>query len=34
MKCLQNLHESAKANNNVWCEEAEKYLLKTMAPEE
>lgn len=23
-----------KANNNVWCEEAEKYLLKTMAPEE
>ena len=23
-----------KKNHNVWCEEAEKYLLKTMAPEE
>ena len=28
MKCLQNLLESAKKNHNVWCEEAEKYLLK------
>lgn len=23
-----------KANKNVWCEEAEKYLLKTLAPED
>ena len=33
MKCLQNLLESDKKNHNVWCEEAEKYLLKTMALE-
>lgn len=25
------LAEICKANNNVWCEEAEKYLLNTMA---
>lgn len=28
------LAEICQANNNVWCEEAEKYLLETMAPQE
>lgn len=28
------LAEICQANNNVWCEEAEKYLLETLAPEE
>ena len=28
------LAEICQANNNVWCEEAEKYLLETLAPQE
>lgn len=27
------LAKICQANNNVWCEKAEKYLLKTLAPE-
>lgn len=29
-----HLAEICKANNNVWCKEAEEYLLNTLAPEE
>jgi hypothetical protein len=29
-----HLAEICEANNNVWCQEAEEYLLKTLAPEE
>lgn len=28
---FEKLAEICRANNNVWCEEAEKYLLNTMA---
>jgi len=28
-----HLADICKANNNVWCKEAEEYLLDTLAPE-